>query len=103
MNEILSASVFIGPFLTLAAYVLAIEIRKKLRFGLFNQLLVAIIICIAVLVLLDIDYETYNQGARHINVLLPLQYLAWRIPWTEEPVRLYTVQGLVKSQTRLSK
>ena len=33
----------------------------------------------------------------------PLQYFAWEIPWTEEPVRLYTVQGLVKSQTRLSK
>ena len=29
MNEILSASVFIGPFLTLAAYVLACESERK--------------------------------------------------------------------------
>ena len=28
--------------------------------------------------------------------------LAWRIPWTEEPGRLYVVHGVTKSQTRLS-
>ena len=27
--------------------------------------------------------------------------LAWRTPWTEEPGRLYIVQGVTKSQTRL--
>ena len=28
--------------------------------------------------------------------------LAWKIPWTEEPGRLYIVHGVAKSQTRLS-
>ena len=28
--------------------------------------------------------------------------LAWRIPWTEEPGRLHTVQGVAKSWTWLS-
>ena len=28
--------------------------------------------------------------------------LAWRIPWTEEPGRLYIVHGIAKSQTLLS-
>ena len=28
--------------------------------------------------------------------------LAWKIPWMEEPGRLYIVHGLAKSQTRLS-
>ena len=28
--------------------------------------------------------------------------LAWRIPWMEEPGRLHTVHGVVKSQTQLS-
>ena len=28
--------------------------------------------------------------------------LAWRIPWTEEPGRLTTVQGVAASQTRMS-
>ena len=31
----------------------------------------------------------------------PLQYLAWRIPWTEEPGQA-TVGGIAKSRTRLS-
>ena len=34
-----------------------------------------------------------SPGGGHSN---PLQYFAWRIPWTEEPGRL---QGLAKSQT----
>ena len=28
--------------------------------------------------------------------------LAWKIPWTEEPRRLYIVPGVTKSQTQLS-
>ena len=29
----------------------------------------------------------------------PLQYSAWRIPWTEEPGRLHTVHGAAESET----
>ena len=32
----------------------------------------------------------------------PLQYSGWRIPWTEEPVAMATVQRVAKSQTLLS-
>ena len=28
--------------------------------------------------------------------------IAWEIPWTEEPGRLHTVQGVTKSRTPLS-
>ena len=28
--------------------------------------------------------------------------LAWKIPWTEEPRRLYVVHGVAKSRARLS-
>ena len=28
--------------------------------------------------------------------------IAWKIPWTEEPGRLYIVHGVAKSRTRLS-
>ena len=31
-----------------------------------------------------------------------LQFLAWRMLWTGEPVRLYTVHEVTKSWTRLS-
>ena len=32
----------------------------------------------------------------------PSSILAWEIPWTEEPGRLYIVHGVAESQTRLS-
>ena len=38
--------------------------------------------------------------------MLYVDFLAWKIPWTEEPGRLQpmgeTVHGVAKSQTRLS-
>ena len=34
--------------------------------------------------------------------MAPWDFLAWKIPWTEEPRRLYVVHGVVKSRTRLS-
>ena len=38
-------------------------------------------------------------GERNGN---PLSILAWKFPWTEEPGRLHTVQGVSRSQTWLS-
>ena len=32
----------------------------------------------------------------------PLQYYAWKIPWTEKPGRLHTVHGVAMSWTQLS-
>ena len=49
MNNILNSSTFFGMFLTLAAYVLAVAIKKKLKSSLINPLLIAIMICIAVI------------------------------------------------------
>ena len=39
-----------------------------------------------------------SPGGGHSN---PLQFLAWRIPWTEEPTGLESM-GFAKSWTRLS-
>jgi len=55
-------------------------------------------------------WETQETGVRSLGQEDPLEegkathssILAWRIPWTEEPGRLHTVHGVVKSQTRLS-
>ena len=41
--------------------------------------------------------DTLEKGtATHSSVL------AWRIPWTEEPGKLHTVQGVEKRRTQLS-
>ena len=80
MNNILSSSTFCGLFLTLATYVLAMGIKKKFKSGLVNPLLIAIVICIAVLLLFKIDYGTYNQGARYISVLLTPATVCLAVP-----------------------
>ena len=80
MNNILSSSTFFGLFLTLATYVLAMGIKKKFKSGLVNPLLIAIVICIAVLLLFRIDYGTYNQGARYISVLLTPATVCLAVP-----------------------
>ena len=36
------------------------------------------------------------------EVVTHASILAWKIPWTEEPGRLYIVHGVAKSRTRLS-
>ena len=38
----------------------------------------------------------------HTCILPHFSTLAWKIPWTEEPGRLYSPWGVTKSRTRLS-
>ena len=45
---------------------------------------------------LDQEDPLEKGMATHSNIL------AWRIPWTEELGRLYTVHGIAKSRTQLS-
>ena len=80
MNNILSSSTFFGLFLTLAAYVLAMAIKRKLKSSLINPLLIAIIICIAVLLFGRIEYDTYNYGAKYISVLLTPATVCLAVP-----------------------
>ncbi|MBQ3375350.1 MAG: LrgB family protein [Erysipelotrichaceae bacterium] len=93
MNETLSSSMFFGLFLTLAAYMLALRIKKRFNSSLVNPLLIAIVLCIAVLLLLNIDYETYNQGAKYISGFLTPATVCLAVP-------LYTQLDKLKKNFR---
>ena len=80
MNNTLNSSTFFGLFLTLGTYVLAMAVKKRFKSGLVNPLLIAIVMCIAVILLLRIDYDTYNQGARYISVLLTPATVCLAVP-----------------------
>ena len=80
MNNILSSSMFFGLFLTLATYMLALRIKKRFKSGLVNPLLIAIVMCIAVLLVFNIDYETYNQGAKYISGFLTPATVCLAVP-----------------------
>ena len=84
MPEFFETSVFFGVFISLISYGIGTLLNKKLKLAVFNPLLIAVIIIIAVLVLLDIDYETYNEGAKYISYLLTPATVCLAVPLYEQ-------------------
>lgn len=76
----LSNSTFFGVFLSLVGYGTGVFIKKKLKFALFNPLLIAIIIVMAVLKLTGIKYQDYNESAKYISYLLTPATVCLSIP-----------------------
>lgn len=84
MNEFLSNSMFAGVTLSLASYVLGMELKKRFRLGLFNPLLVSIAVTMVVLAVFHVDYEVYNAGAKYLSWLLTPATVCLAIPLYEQ-------------------
>ncbi len=84
MKEFLTSSVFFGVLLSLGAFELGRFLNKKFKIGIFNPLLIAIIVVIVVLLALHIDYDTYNAGAQYISYLLTPATVCLAIPLYEQ-------------------
>lgn len=80
MKEFLVDSVFFGAFLSLAAYEIGLLMKRKCKLPILNPLLIATILVMAVLVLLDVEYEHYNEGARYISYLLTPATVCLAVP-----------------------
>ncbi len=78
--NVLSDSVFFGVAISIAAFWIGDKIRQKWKLPILNPLLIATVIVIAVLLLFDIDYETYNQGAQYITFLLTPATICLAVP-----------------------
>ena len=89
MNDFFQNSMFAGVSLSLIAYLLGAMLKKKLKLGIFNPLLVSIVISILVLLVGKIDYDTYNEGAKYLSWLLTPATVCLAIP-------LYEQWGLLK-------
>ena len=61
MNTFLENSLFFGAIISLLGYELGLILKKKFKLAILNPLLIGVIAVIAVLVLFDIDYDTYNK------------------------------------------
>ena len=70
MFETVVYSPLFGIVLSIAAFEAGIWIQKKTRKAICNPLVIAILLCIAVLVLFDIPLEAYNKGGDIINLFL---------------------------------
>ena len=84
MIDTISNSIFFGIGLTLGGFLLGSFLKKKYKIFIFNPLLIAITICIATLLLLNIDYASYNKGASHISMLLTPATVCLAIPLYEQ-------------------
>lgn len=80
MNEFFQNSVFAGVTLSLVAYMLGVWLKKRFKIGLFNPLLVSMLISIAVLKVGHIEHDVYNQGAKYLSYLLTPATVCLAIP-----------------------
>ena len=79
MKEIISNEYFMLA-LTFGVFFIAKAIQRRLGWVLFNPILIAIAIIIAFLLLMDIPYETYHEGAKLIEFWLKPAVVALGVP-----------------------
>lgn len=84
MNEFFQNSLFAGVALSLAAYYLGIFLKKKLKWGFVNPVLISIVVSIAVLLIFNIDYEAYNAGAKYLSWFLTPATVCLAVPLYEQ-------------------
>ena len=84
MSELYLNSLFAGVTISLLAYALGMFLRKKLKLGIFNPLLISIVLTIIFLACTGIEYDTYNQGAAYLSWLLTPATVCLAIPLYEQ-------------------
>ena len=66
------------------AYLIGTLLKKKFKLGIFNPLLISIVVSIVVLVVGKVDYYTYNEGAKYLSWLLTPATVCLAIPLYEQ-------------------
>ncbi len=84
MVEFMQNSAYAGVTISLVAYSIGAALKKKFGFGFFNPLLIAIIVTVLVLLGCNVDYETYNVGAKYLSWFLTPATVCLAIPLYEE-------------------
>ncbi len=77
-------SVFFGVMISILTYGIGVLLKKKFKLAIFNPLLVSIVITMAALVALGIDYESYNSGAKYLSYFLTPATICLAIPLYEQ-------------------
>ena len=84
MSDFLSSSLFFGVGLSLTAYVLGLLLKRRSKLALLNPLLIAILCVMGALVLLHVDYDSYNEGAKYLSYLLTPATVCLAVPLYEQ-------------------
>ena len=84
MNEFFINSAFAGVTISLVSYMLGMYLKKRFKLGIFNPLLIAIAVTMVILFALNVDYDTYNTGAKYLSWLLTPSTVCLAIPLYEQ-------------------
>lgn len=80
MDSFLLETVYFGIVISLLSYWIAVQIRKLLPYPILNPLLISAVISIGILIIFDIDFDTYNKGAQFITFLLTPATVCLAVP-----------------------
>lgn len=80
MNELFSGSVYFGIVISLLFYWVSLIISRKIKLTICNPLLLTTIFIIVVLLIFDIDYDTYNYGAQYLTYFLTPATVCLAVP-----------------------
>ena len=80
MNNIVLSSTTIGVVISLLAYQVGIFFKNKTKKSICNPLLISILLVIVVLLVFDIDYDSYNKSAKYLSYLLTPATVSLAIP-----------------------
>ena len=84
MKEFLTGSVCCGAVISLVGYEAGLLLKKKFRLAVFNPLLIAVICVMAVLLIFDVDYDSYNEGGKYLSYLLTPATVCLAVPLYEQ-------------------
>ena len=80
MNDLLVSTTFFGVSISLLTYFFGVFLRKKFDYAIVNPLLISAILTMAFLLIFDVDYDTYNQGAQYLSIFLTPATICLAVP-----------------------
>lgn len=83
MIEFFKLPIF-GVFITLFAFFIAQALKKKIKFVLFNSVLIAVTLIILFLVIFDINFSDYNEGGKYLSFFLAPSIVALGVLFFEK-------------------
>ncbi len=84
LQDMIVNSTYFGVMISMFAYGLGSYIKKKYKLAIFNPLLISITVIIVFLQVFQIDYESYNTGAKYLSYLLTPATVCLAIPLYEQ-------------------
>lgn len=84
MREILCNSAYYGLLVCIIGFAFGSFLRKKLKWGFLNPLLISILFVIAANGILGVDYESFQKSAKFLSYLLTPATVCLAIPLYQE-------------------